>query len=182
MRPLTFGGFLKQYVQELSAQDTLNISRLAKEAERENPRLREPLTLYALFHAKTDVLVRTVQGAWLERSLLEYSPERMIELLAADAPALPENYKKLYRSYRSLATRTQSDNHTKALLQKRIRQLQEKSGLSNYRLYRDMGLNPGNVNAFLKHGDTSKVSLETARRMLALAKEHSEHDEVSVPH
>jgi len=175
MRPLTFGGFLKQYVQELSEQETLNIFRLAKEAERENPRLREPLTLYALFHSKTGVLVRAVQGSWLERSLLEYTPERMLELLEADDPILLENYKKVYRSYLSLATRMQSDDHTKALLQKRIRQLQEERGLSNYRLYRDLGLNPGNINAYLKHGDTSKVSLDTARKILALAKSNCEY-------
>ena len=43
MRPLTFSGFLKQYVRKLSTQDTLGIYKLAEEAEHENPLLREPL-------------------------------------------------------------------------------------------------------------------------------------------
>lgn len=42
----------------------------------------------------------------------------------------------------------------------------KKSGVSNYRIYTDLKLNPGNLNAWLKHGDSSKVSLYTARKTL----------------
>ena len=48
MRELTFEGFLRRYVRELSAQDTLDVSKLAQEAQQEKPRLREPLFLYAM--------------------------------------------------------------------------------------------------------------------------------------
>ena len=43
MRELTFKGFLKQYVRELSNGKTNNIYRLVKETSEENPRLYEPL-------------------------------------------------------------------------------------------------------------------------------------------
>jgi hypothetical protein len=175
MKPLTFGGFLKQYVRELSGQDTLSICRLAAEAGHENPRLREPLELYAVFYGKADMLLRAAKGSWLNHNILHYSPEELSALLAGKTSQLPENYKKVYRSYLSVSSKKQSDDHTKALLQKRIRDLQKENHISNYRLYRELNLNPGNANAYLKHGDPGKVSLETARKLLEVAKRGQEH-------
>lgn len=37
---------------------------------------------------------------------------------------------------------------------------------SAYRLYTDLKLNPGNVNAWLKHNDSSKMSLDCARQIV----------------
>ena len=59
-----------------------------------------------------------------------------------------------------------ADNHTKELMRKKVKRLQEKNGVTNYRIYTDLKLNPGNLNAWLKHGDSEKVSLETARMTL----------------
>ena len=47
MRKLTFEGFLKQYVAELSGVETASVHKLADRMA-ENPRLKEPLFLYAL--------------------------------------------------------------------------------------------------------------------------------------
>ena len=38
--------------------------------------------------------------------------------------------------------------------------------MTNYRIYTDLKLNPGNLNAWRKHGDGDEVSLETDRRTL----------------
>ena len=46
MRKLTFEGFLKQYVAELSGVQTASVHKLAA-CLNENPRLKEPLFLYA---------------------------------------------------------------------------------------------------------------------------------------
>lgn len=62
--------------------------------------------------------------------------------------------------------RLQNDNHSKELMRNKVVKLQNAKGVSNYRLYADLGLNPGNFNAWLKHGNLNKVSLETARRTL----------------
>ena len=173
MKPLTFVGFLKQYVRELSGEDTLKIFRLAEDAEHANPRLREPLVFYALFSNKVDVLSRAVRGKWLEKGIIQRSPQDMLALLESDSDILPDNYRKVYRSYRSVASRMQTENYTKELMLNRIRQLQEENDISNYRLYSTLKLNPGNVNAFLKHGDTGKVSLDTARKIYECAKTKS---------
>ena len=37
---------------------------------------------------------------------------------------------------------------------------------SAYRLYTDLKLNPGNVNAWLKHNDSSKMSLDCVRQIV----------------
>ena len=44
--------------------------------------------------------------------------------------------------------------------------------MSNYRIYKELNLNPGNANAFLKYGDVSKVSLDTARKILAFVNKY----------
>ena len=63
MRKLTFEGFLKQYVAELSGVQTANVHKLA-DCMTENPRLKEPLFLYALAFDKVDLLLRyTVSSA-----------------------------------------------------------------------------------------------------------------------
>ena len=58
MRELTFRGFLTQYVKQLSAQETNSLYKLAAEASSNNPRLREPLFLYAVYSQKQDVLLQ----------------------------------------------------------------------------------------------------------------------------
>ena len=79
---------------------------------------------------------------------------------------LPNEYHKVWRSFQSQKNRVQSDDHTKELMRLKVKRLQERCGVSNYRIYTDLNLNPGNVNAWLKHGVADKVSLDTARRTL----------------
>ena len=57
MRKLSFLGFLKQYLPVLSGINSLNIRALMQMSET-NPRLREPLFLYALETDKTAALER----------------------------------------------------------------------------------------------------------------------------
>jgi hypothetical protein len=172
LRELTFNGFLSQYVRVLSRDDTLKLYKLAAEAAEVNPRLREPLLLYALSVNKTAVLLRATKHPQLHEEYvrvllrLASNTERAGLNPESCSHMLPERYRKVYRSYLSVRDRKEHDKHTKSLLYQRIKKIQVKKQVSNYRVYKDLQLNPGNVNAFLKHGDVSKVSLTTARRML----------------
>ena len=65
-----------------------------------------------------------------------------------------------------MAQRQQTDDATKSLMRDRIIALQQERSITNYRLYTDLNLNPGNLNAWLKHGDSSKISLANARRVM----------------
>ena len=139
---------------------------LAKEAAEENPRLREPLFLYAVFSDKTDVLLRASKTPELKsefgRMTGLYNKTTLEEALSSVTSPLPDRYKKVWNSYLSKKNRLQNDNHTKALMRSKVVRLQQAKDVSNYRLYEDLGVNPGNFNAWLKYGDPSKVSLDTA--------------------
>ena len=174
MRKLTFKGFLKQYVAELSGVQTAGIHKLVA-CLNENPRLKEPLFLYALAFDKVDLLLRyTVTSAVVaeyEQLSNRYSLAQMLVLLEKQSPELPEGYRKVWRSYCSVQDAVLADNGTKELIHRRVLELQQKKKLTNYRLYTELKLNPGNVHAWLQHNDSSKMSLDCARKIYQYAKE-----------
>ena len=176
MRKLTFEGFLKQYVAELSGVQTASVHKLADRMA-ENPRLKEPLFLYALTLDKVDLLLRyTVNSAVVaeyERLSDRYSLAQMLLLLEKQSPELPEGYRKVWRSYCSVRDAVLADNDTKELIHRRVLELQQEKKLTNYRIYTDLRLNPGNVNAWLKHNDSSKMSLDCARQIYKYAKSYT---------
>lgn len=167
MRELTFRGFLTQYVKQLSAQETNSLYKLAAEASSNNPRLREPLFLYAVYSQKQAVLLQATKEPELRmeyhRLSSLYTAEGMTELFEQASPLLSAEYHKVWKSYQSRKNRGRADDHTKELMRQKVKRLQAKNGVTNYRIYTDLKLNPGNLNAWLKHGDGDKVSLETAR-------------------
>lgn len=168
VRNLTFAGFLKCYVRSLSLTGSLSLFKLAKEAAENNPRLREPLLLYAVFADKTDVLLRASRAYALsseyKRLTGQYNKSSFEAAFQSSSSLLPEEYKKVWKTYQSKKSSLQNDYHTKELMRSRILKLQNAKGISNYRLYADLHLNPGNFNAWLKYGDPKKISLDTARR------------------
>ena len=170
MRELTFRGFLTQYVKRLSVQETNSLYKLAAEASKSNPRLREPLLLYAVYSEKQGVLLQATKDPAMYESyrlvVSQYDADAMTTLFETASPVLPAEYHKVWRSYLSQKNRYQADSHTKELMRQKVKRLQEKYGITNYRIYTDLKLNPGNLNAWLKHGDGDKVSLETTRSVL----------------
>jgi len=171
VRELTFAGFLKQYVCSLSFAGTNSLYRLAAEAAFNNPRLREPLFLYALFTGKENVLLTAAKSPELKQEYIDmlgkYDKSKMEQALQSGNSSLPDEYAKIYRSYLSVKNKKQSDDHTKELLRNHIVRLQKEKNVSTYRIYTDLRLNHGNVNAYIKHGNSSKVSLETARNAVS---------------
>ena len=176
MRKLTFEGFLKQYVAELSGVQTASIHKLA-DCLQDNPRLKEPLYLYALASDKLNLLLRYAEGsgcfAEYEQLSSRYPLEQMLTLLENQSPELPEGYLKIWRSDCSIRDSALADNDTKELIHRRVVEIQQKKHLTNYRIYADLKLNPGNVNAWLKHNDSSKMSLDCARQIYKYAKSYS---------
>ncbi len=168
MRELTFRGFLTQYVRSLSEQETTSLYKLADEAACQNYRLREPLLLYALYSQKEDMLLQATKDAVLHAEysglLAQYTQESMLQELMEQDSALPVEYQKVWRSYMVRKNRAQTDDHSKELMRQKVKRLQAKYGVTNYRIYTDLKLNPGNLNAWLKHGLGDKVSLDTARQ------------------
>lgn len=173
MRELTFLGFLKKYVHSLSLNNTYNIRKLVEEAATSNPRLREPLLLYALFSKKQERLLHASQQVGLDvfygELLSKYDSDSMVIALQSKGN-LPVGYEKVWHTYQSQKSRQITDDYTKELIRKKVRSLQERHNVTNYRIYTDLNLNPGNLNAWLKHGHCEKVSLNAARKVLQYLK------------
>ena len=171
MRELTFAGFLHRYVRELSMTGTSSVSRLACEAAADNYRLREPLLLYALFTDRSALLQGGPDNEALNKQfaavLDQYSKDEMLQALKENDPALPAGYRKVWRSFLARKNRKETDAQTKELIRRRILSMQKEKGLSNYRIYKTLGLNPGNINDWLKNGAGEKVSPAVARKAFA---------------
>lgn len=168
MRELTFLGFLTEYVRSLSKAGTTSIFALAKEASSDNPRLREPLLLYSLASCKKYILLRAAKKFNLEEfyaPVLANIGDKQVETVLEEK-CLPKEYLKVWRSYLTKKNNRRTNDATKELIRNRILCLQKERNVTNYRLYTDLKMNPGNLNAWLKHGDNSKISLDSARSCL----------------
>ena len=170
MRLLTFKGFLHQYLRALSDAGTNDIKRLA-EAVPANYRLIEPLILFAAASSKLSYLNKVAVDPVLLEAAQDFPEELSWNDIIAifeqgKKSALRNEYHKVYKSYISIRDRQKTKNRSKALILNKTRELQQQKNVSTYRLYTDLQLNHGNVNAYLKHSDVGKVSLEVAEKVL----------------
>jgi len=166
MRPLTFKGFLNTYVAYLSGEDTLDPARLAS-LVRKRPRLSAPLVLWAV---ETDHVDR-LTGLLADRPLL-VSELRAAQRLRSDgrleralegprSPLRPE-YAKAWQSYVARRDAPRRDADLKLAARQRALALAAQKHVSRYRLAKDLGLNPGNLHAFLTQGNPRRLSLDKA--------------------
>lgn len=169
MRQLSFQSFLKRTLRDLSMDGNTAVFQLAKELP-ENPRLLEPLCLYAATlkeETRAHLLQKyPVLGNEYAKNSILMAPANQLEAKLEAMEDSGNTYRKLWNSYVSVRDRQEADNHTKLLIHTRIRKLQQDKGISNYRVYTDLHLNPGNLNAFLTRRNCDKVSLNTARLVL----------------
>jgi len=164
MRKLTFRGFTERYVKQLSLGDSASIYRLVREAASDNPRLKEPLLLYAVSNGKENVFLQasvgTVYHDEYNKLLARFGVHGLLEALEAGSPELPYEYHKVWRSYLSISQGYERDKRVKSLMRGKIRQLQMDTGVTTYQICKELGLNVSNVNSWLKNGFSSKVSLK----------------------
>ena len=57
------------------------------------------------------------------------------------------------------------DNHIKSLILDKIIKLQKEKHITNYRIYKDLKINPGNFNSFIKNRNLNKLSLNKSREV-----------------
>ena len=161
MRELTFKGYLQQQLCELSDCDSKSLYKFARLAEG-NARLRDVLCLFLTWYVDEKLKKQLCKKfPYLSKGcdrLQGFSPDQPDGLLS--------EYKTIYENYLNQKNKKQNEDKVKALMQKKIVEMQKEKGITNYRIYKALNLNPGNVNAFLKNGDTGKIGLNTARRML----------------
>ena len=177
MRQLTFSGFLRQYVKELSYCGTNDIRLLAKEVPEKNHRLTEPLVLYALSVGKGDYLRRVAEDSFLLAESFRFDGmslsdvvSLLIDELDRKTGAVAYSYVKVYQSYVYFRDRQKNHNHTKMLMRDRINELRLQKNISAYRIYTDLNLNHGCVHAYLKNGNVKGIGLKTVMRILEYMK------------
>lgn len=170
MQRLTFHGFAKRYVTSLSFSGTTAIYQLVSEVIEGNLRLREPLFLYAISNGHLNTLLTATRNTELYSTYTDlserYSYEQLLDAMESRSSALPEAYQKVWTSYQAVSGKQERDNRVKTLMRVRIAKIQNMKGVTTYRICKDLHLNNANVNAWLKNGEPSKVSLNTARNIL----------------
>ena len=160
MRKLTISGFLSEYVKSLSESHTLNIHKLTGEVYTGNYRLREPLFLYCYYSSKSDILLKYLN----DDDTSEYNYVSKL-LKKNQTGSLPSDFSKVINSYNRRIGMPDNDDHIKSLMLDKIIKLQKEKHVTNYRIYKDLKINPGNFNSFIKNRDLKKLSLNKSREV-----------------
>lgn len=170
MRELTFKGFVASYVRELSYTGTSSMRKLLEELD-ENIRLMEPLVIYAVLMDAPQKVCRKNPDFYAEYMRMGCKLNNDV-FMWENRDELPERYRKVVEAYEYRANRIKNDNHTKLLMREKIIRIQECKGITNYRIYTDLELNPGNVNGFLKNGTVNKLALDVVRDIWNFVKDY----------
>ena len=168
MRRPVFSRWIKKQVLEIADTESINLRKLAAAAQKEKPRLVEPLLLYAVAVGHVDRLI-----GFIYRDNVRESYEKVLAVISGidleeaarsgqSDDSLPREYGKFLASYRASYKWPETVKDSKRMRWERSRALQLEKGVSAAEIYRALGLNAGNVNAYLKHGDTDKISLQHA--------------------
>lgn len=158
MRELGFNGYLEQYLKDISGDVSLSVSKLVKKAKK-NYRIVDPLILYCALTDKRELFNKRSKNKYKE----------LIDSLTVDNFLSDEyqnyNFSKIWDSYQHRVNVMDYNNVIKSRIRVNILKTMQEKGITNYRVYTDLKLNPGNINAFLTNADTSKASLDLVKRI-----------------
>lgn len=169
---LTFKGFLRGYCRELTGLKTDNLSKLLAAVLDYAPAAAEAVMVFAAVQGKADYLAKLARGARLEEQYREFSEAVVAD---GDVPSCLEGhyastrYEKVWLAYLSKKEAVVADRRVIALMREKTLASLAEAGVSVYALCKQLGLNRGNLYAYLNGGDASKVSRQTARRVMEAA-------------
>lgn len=169
MRQLTFAGYVRRYVSQLSLSNATAVSQLTAESIHENPRLREPLAIHAVVNQYGKTVLASAAGTpaypFYEQYVLAYTRGEMLRKLEDGSPVLPAEFHKVWRSYQAERRKAFHDKEMKTLFYTRVLELKKVRPVSTYRLCKDLHLNNANVCTWLRTGDPQMVTLDAARQI-----------------
>ncbi len=167
MRQLTLGGFLDKYIRELSGLERIDMAKMAKMADHELPRIKEPLVVYASLKRSPETVRKLFGNTSLLHDYITYfaSCKNMNEDYFL---TLPENYKKLYRSYLSVRDQKETEKRIKELYRDNILKLQNSARITDYKICKSLNINHGNLHSFLYQGKFENISLDNVRKIYDL--------------
>lgn len=172
MAKRTFKGFLKEYCRELSGLETASLRRLMVKADSDAPRVAEPLFCLACEEGKLDYLLKNARGTWMESQWEELAPGAMkykdTRTWLEECKEVPDRYAQVLSAYESQWDLLNADRRMNALMRERTLRALSRTGMTRYQLSKRLGINKGNLYAYL-NGDDSKVGKQTARKIMEFA-------------
>lgn len=166
---LTLKGFLRGYVRELTGLETDSLKRLLEATLNSAPAAEEAVMAFAAAQGKAAYLAKLAKGTRLEEPYREAS-ERIdqstdLESFFVDAGST-ERYRKVWLAYCAKKDAIKADRRAILLMRDKTLEAMAATQHSIYGVCKELGLNQGNVYAYLNKGDASKVSRATARRIM----------------
>ena len=172
MREWTLKGYLMAQLQALSEYNGVSLYAFSAMAKT-NARLKDVLCMYLTLYVDEPLKTRLVKKyAYLSalcQSLDGLTEDTIVAFLADDQLSA---YRTVYDNFCYQRDRQEKEDALKRMMYEKIAERKREKNMSNYRIYSQLHLNPGNINAFLKNGDVSKVSLHTTRQILAYVNEY----------
>jgi len=166
MRRPNFKGWVSRELTYLSGENTLNLRRLAYLAQGSIPRLWERLALYAIATGKTqrlkDYLYRAEKIEELNTLVRKFEGMDFNDPEIAHRVQMPDRFKKALLSFKAAYEKVDTRNESKKLRWEKSVELQKKKGISTALICKALGLDAGNISAYLKHADIDRISLEKA--------------------
>lgn len=172
MRELTFKGYLLSQFHELSGFNRTSLYAFSQLACN-NARLKDVLSLYLVMYTEENLRRKLLKKFDYLNSSCEklkgLNDDNVETYLQSDSLS---EYRTVYNNYLYQRTHKEQEDKLKIMMYRKISEVKQAKCVTNYRIYKELNLNSGNVNAFLKNKDTSKVSVDTARKILAFVNEY----------
>lgn len=169
---LTFQGFVRDYCRDLTGVQSSSLKKLCAAVATDTPSAAEALMVFAAVQGKAEYLAHLSEGTWMESDYRERAQEfeRASDIPAyLDSEAAPARYQKVWNAYLAKRNASVADRRIIALMRDRTLSALKETGITVYRLCKDLGLNLGNVYSYLHGGDVTKVSRATARHIMEYA-------------
>ena len=165
---LTFEGYVKHCLEEKTGVKTASIQRLVSLALSNND-IMELVFIFAIQRNKKYHLISQDWNTPLEpeyRAALRVLGEEGSLEAFLQSKRTPVSYRRIYTDFLHYPTKLAAQKKAEGKDIERLRQRTvaalKTAHITRYRVCTDLGLNPGNVYAYLA-GNTDKVSLKTAQ-------------------
>lgn len=170
MRQLTFKGYLYSQLQYQSGVETTSLYKMCEMSEK-NARLKDVVSLCLMLYTQSSLREKLCNKyKYIDSAcymLYGLTDDNIADFLNTEKLS---SYKKVYDNYLYMINRKTYEDYLKSVMLEKILEIKSQKGISNYSIYKNLSLNPGNINALLKNNDITKVSIDTAKRILEFVK------------
>ena len=134
-----------------------------------NLRLVEPLILYIRFANLNDTYIKFRCNDLLDKAMNQFVidyPSIPTLLTEFEKKNVESNFQKVYVSYLYFKHRKENESQLKEKMIEKIMELITVKKISKYRLSKELKINPGNLNSYLKHQKIDALSTQKCNGLL----------------